>query len=41
MQTGQVDAAINDIPVLLDFAKDNPDVEVTASSTPASSTASA
>jgi polar amino acid transport system substrate-binding protein len=30
VQNGQVDAAINDIPVLLDFAKNNPDVEVTA-----------
>lgn len=28
VQTGQVIAAINDIPVLLDFAKKNPDVEV-------------
>jgi len=31
VQNGQVDAAINDIPVLLDFAKNNDDVEVTAS----------
>ena len=30
VQTGGVAAAINDIPVLLDFAKKNPDVEVTA-----------
>ena len=30
VQTGGVVAAINDIPVLLDFAKKNPDVEVTA-----------
>ena len=30
VKSGQIDAAINDIPVLLDFAKDNPDVEVTA-----------
>ena len=30
VKSGQVDAAINDIPVLLDFAKENPDVEVSA-----------
>jgi polar amino acid transport system substrate-binding protein len=30
VKNGQVDAAINDIPVLLDFAKANDDVEVTA-----------
>ncbi len=30
VKNGQVDAAVNDIPVLLDFAKANPDVEVTA-----------
>ena len=30
VKNGQVDAAINDIPVLLDFAKQNDDVEVTA-----------
>ncbi len=30
VKNGQVDAAINDIPVLLDFAKQNKDVEVTA-----------
>jgi polar amino acid transport system substrate-binding protein len=30
VKTGQVPAAINDIPVLLDFAKENPDVEVAA-----------
>jgi polar amino acid transport system substrate-binding protein len=30
VKSGQVDAAINDIPVLLDYAKQNPDVEVTA-----------
>ena len=30
VKNGQVDAAVNDIPVLLDFAKQNPDVEVTA-----------
>jgi polar amino acid transport system substrate-binding protein len=30
VKSGQVPAAINDIPVLLDFAKENPDVEVAA-----------
>ena len=30
VQTGAVAGAINDIPVLLDFAKKNPDVEVAA-----------
>lgn len=30
VKSGQVPAAINDIPVLLDYAKENPDVEVTA-----------
>jgi polar amino acid transport system substrate-binding protein len=30
VKNGQVPAAINDIPVLLDFAKQNPDTEVTA-----------
>jgi polar amino acid transport system substrate-binding protein len=30
VKSGQIPAAINDIPVLLDFAKENPDVEVTA-----------
>jgi polar amino acid transport system substrate-binding protein len=30
VKNGQVPAAINDIPVLLDFAKENPDVEVAA-----------
>jgi polar amino acid transport system substrate-binding protein len=33
VQTGQVVGAINDIPVLLDFAKKNPDVEVVATFT--------
>ena len=30
VKSGQIPAAINDIPVLLDYAKQNPDVEVTA-----------
>jgi polar amino acid transport system substrate-binding protein len=30
VKTGQIPAAINDIPVLLDFVKQNPDTEVTA-----------
>jgi polar amino acid transport system substrate-binding protein len=30
VKTGQIPAAINDIPVLLDYAKENPEVEVTA-----------
>jgi polar amino acid transport system substrate-binding protein len=30
VKSGQIPAAINDIPVLLDYAKENPDVEVTA-----------
>ena len=30
VKSGQVPAAINDIPVLLDYAKENPDVEVAA-----------
>jgi polar amino acid transport system substrate-binding protein len=30
VKTGQIPAAINDIPVLLDFVKQNPDVEVAA-----------
>jgi polar amino acid transport system substrate-binding protein len=30
VKNGQIPAAINDIPVLLDYAKQNPDVEVTA-----------
>jgi polar amino acid transport system substrate-binding protein len=29
VKSGQVDAGINDVPVLLDFAKENPDLEVT------------
>jgi polar amino acid transport system substrate-binding protein len=29
VKSGQVDAGINDIPVLLDYAKDNPELEVT------------
>ena len=29
VKSGQIPAAINDVPVLLDFAKDNPDLEVT------------
>lgn len=30
VKSGQIPAAINDIPVLLDFVKDNPELEVTA-----------
>jgi polar amino acid transport system substrate-binding protein len=30
VKSGQIPAAINDIPVLLDYAKENPDVDVTA-----------
>ena len=30
VKSGQIPAAINDIPVLLDYAKENPDTEVTA-----------
>ena len=29
VKSGQIPAAINDVPVLLDYAKDNPDLEVT------------